>query len=189
MHGIVLVDSAGAQTIEYHVIDGAGDNVVDNSGNPVVAFLQSSTTVAPTFKFLVSYVSGSRVFTMADNINTGHQDWASVNPVDYESYLITGYKIRGEGSRKFQANVVDIYNNGLGAVDWQGVWDFATSGNTGKFTSRQRINFSDSGYSNLRKRLKIRGNGRTLQYKISSVNASPFDLIGWSSLETGNAKP
>jgi hypothetical protein len=36
------------------------------------------------------------------------------------------------------------------------------------------------------KRVKVRGHGIVLQYKVTSYPGQPFDIDGWSVFETGN---
>ncbi len=125
---------------------------------------------------------------MADQIDVNYIDWVSYDEVgmDYTSTFTTGYKIRGNAAMKFQSSCVFLYNEGNGIYDVQGIWDYAISGNTGKFTTRQRLTYDDASYSNLHKKIKIRGNGRTLQYKVTSVSGEPFQIIGWAAVEAAN---
>lgn len=192
IHGIFVIDAAGAQTIEYTVIDAATDTVIDAAGDTVVAYAQSASTVTASFKYLVSYpFSTSFKFTMADNFDTSYLDWTTYETtgIDYDSYFTTGYKIRGNAAMKFQSNYVFFYNEDNGVYDVQGIWDYALSGNTGKYTSKQRLTYDDAAFSNLHKKVKIRGSGRSLQYKVSSVTGEPFTIIGWSAVESANSIP
>jgi len=111
--------------------------------------------------------------------------------VSYDSYFITGYKVHGDANKKFQANYLNLYNETipeyLGSYDFQSVWDYAVDNVTGKYTQTQRITFDDSQYAYKTKRLKIRGNGKALQFKVNSVGNEPFSIIGWSGWETANS--
>ncbi len=115
-------------------------------------------------------------------------DWTSYDSVgvDYTSTFTSGYKIRGNAAMKFQSSYLFLYNEGNGVYHIQGIWDYATSGNTGKYTSKQRLIYSDSSYSNQHKKIKIRGNGRTLQYRVTSISGEPFTIIGWAAVEAPN---
>lgn len=188
VHGILLVDGAGANTIEYTVIDGSANNVIDALGNNVVAYGQSAATISPLFKYIVSQPFGSTFkFTVADQTDLSYLDWTTTDDdVDYDSYFIPGYQIRGQGAMKFQSPYVFFYHEGTGVFDVQGIWNYATSGNTGKYTSKQRLTFDETTYSNDMRKIKMRGNGRVLQYKITSVTGEPFNVIGWSSVQSGN---
>lgn len=189
IHGVFVTDAAGAQITEFTVIDAATDIVIDAASETVVAYAQSAATITPVFKYLVSYpYTSTYKFTMADQTDSSYTDWTSYDSVgtDYTSTFTTGYKIRGNAAMKFQSNYLFLYNEGNGEYDTQGIWDYATSGNTGKYTSKQKLIYNDSSYSNLHKKIKIRGNGRTLQYKVTSVPGEPFTIIGWSAIESAN---
>lgn len=177
------------------VIDSLGDFVIDSLGDPVITFSDSGSDVAQFDKFIVSYPdAGSYRFTFADRNNDNYRDWVAYDTtgVDYESYLITGFKLRGQAMRKFQNNYINVYSrlDDTVAYDFQGIWDFASTGNdTGRWSSKQRVIHDDLKYNNAQRRLKVRGHGKALQFKVSSVSGEPFDIIGWSSLQTVNTAP
>jgi hypothetical protein len=189
VHGIFVTDAPGAQITEYTVIDAAAETVIDAASEVVVAYAQSQSNIEPVFKYIVSYpFSGSYKFTMADKISTNYIDWFSYDSAgeDYDSYFITGYKIRGNAAMKFQSTYVFFYNEGNGRYDVQGLWNYAVLNSSGKFTSKQRLIYNDSSYSNAHKKIKIRGSGQTLQYKVTSVSGEPFMIIGWAAVEAVN---
>jgi hypothetical protein len=102
----------------------------------------------------------------------------------FTSYFVTGYRIHGEAIRKFQTNYVNFFSD-ADAEDTQfkvrGQWDFSTSGSSGRDSTVQVV----SGLFRAKpKRLKIRGHGRSMQFRIESVAGEPFSLIGWSAFET-----
>lgn len=191
LHGLCVVDAAGAQTVEFNVINGA-DSVVDGSSNQVVAYANSQSTVVPSFKYLVAYESGGDTyFTQAEALDTRYVDFYSYDEVgsDYESYFITAYQLHGQGAQRFQSPYLFIYNEGTGSYVIQGVWDFSVLDSTGKFTDPQTMIHNPTGYSVSKKKVKIRGSGRTLQYKVSSVSGEAFTLLGWAALESINQFP
>lgn len=177
------------------VVDNSDNTVINSIGNTVITFSASGTDVAQFDKFIVSYKSGSSYeFTFADRNNEEYVDWFTYDSqgVDYESFLVTGYKLRGQAMRKFQSNYVNVYSRLDSPVtyDFQGIWDFANTGSdTGRWSSKQRVSHRDLKYNNAQRRLKVRGHGKSLQFKVSSVSGEPFDIIGWSSLQTVNAAP
>ncbi len=117
-------------------------------------------------------------------------DWPEVTVgFNYESYFTSGYKVRGEAMRKFQSNYMQLYsrNSNPSTYDVHGKWDYSNSGNTGRWSSVQRVTQEDTNYAYRNKRLKMRGHGKALQFKVSSVDNEPFNIIGWSILETTNA--
>lgn len=178
-----------------NVIDSLGDLVKDSLGNQVIAFTESGNTDLQFDKYLVSYPEdGSWKFTFADRTNESYKDWVKFDNigVNYLSYFITGFKLRGQGIGKFQSNWVKIYSRLIDPVSYffQGLWDFATTGSgTGRWSSKQYVNHDIENYSNTSRRLKVRGSGVAMQFKVSSVDGEPFDIIGWSSLQTTNAAP
>lgn len=178
-----------------NVIDSLGNNVVDSLGNQVISFTESGSLNPQFDKFIVSYpFSGSYKFTFADRNDENYVDWKSYDSVgvNYDSYLITGYKLRGQAMRKFQSNYINIYSRLDTPVkyNFQGIWDFANTGSdTGRWSSSQQVTHTDLNYSNAQRRLKVRGHGKSLQFKLSSVAGEPFDIIGWSSMQTVNAAP
>lgn len=170
------------------------DLVIDSSGDQVITFSASGNVDQQFDKYLVSYEDGgSYEFTFANRTNDTYKDWESYDDfgVDYDSYLKTGFKLSGQALSKFQTNWVQIYSRLLAPVtyNFQGMWDYSTSGSTGRWSSSQQVNHTDTNYSNATRRLKVRGHGKALQFKLSSVGSEPFDVIGWSSLQSINAKP
>ena len=170
------------------------DLVVDSLGNQVITYSASGNNDQQFDKYLVSYWDGSNYkFTFANRTDDTYKDWESYDNfgIMYNSYLITGFKLSGTAISKFQTNWVNIYSRLETPVtyNFQGLWDFATTGNTGRWSSSQQITHTDTNYSNTSRRLKVRGHGKALQFKVSSVLDQPFDIIGWSSLQTINSAP
>ena len=195
IHGIVVVDSAGGATSENTVIDNALNTVIDDAGNTVVSYSLSSETVPPVFKYLASYASGSAdIFTVLEERGTEYMDYYEYDGVgvDYDSYFISGYRLRGQGIRKFQANYVYLFNNAVPSEYYfQAIWDYANTGDSGSWSSQahQVISVAEDDYDIKRRRLKIRGEGLALQFKVSSASGQPFSLVGWASSESANAAP
>lgn len=177
------------------VVDSLGNFVVDSLGNQVISFSASGNDDQQFDKYLVSYADGgSYEFTFADRLDDDYGDWGSYEdlPVFYDSYLITGFKLAGQAIRKFQSNWVDIYSRIESPVTYrfQALWDFANTGSgTGRWSVNQIVNHTDTKYSNSRKRLKVRGHGKAMQFRVSSINDEPFDIIGWTSMQTINGAP
>lgn len=109
----------------------------------------------------------------------------------YQSYFITGYKIHGETMKFVQPNYLMIYleqEENAGAF-LQAVFDFTTSNATGKWSTAQQIyNSTLTDRSINYRRLKIRGKGRSIQYRVVSERGKPFTIIGWGGFETANAE-
>ncbi len=155
-----------------------------------INYVSSPNTVAapdPTFKFLTSR---SGLFTFSEERDDTYVDFKSVDSVgtNFDSYFVTGYKLKGQGQRKFQPSYVYVYSQTEEptAYSIQGIWDYATSGNSGKYTQKQ-FSYLEKPYSGMIiKRHKMRGQGLVLQLKVDSVPGMPFDIIGWAVWETVN---
>lgn len=194
INGIAVTDSITGVTEVDNVIDGSSNNVIDGSGNNVIVFSTSGVTSASSDKYIVSYPdSGSYKFTFAETRNTDYLDWFQYDTigVDFTSYFISGYRLRGEGIRKFQSNWIKIFSKISEPVAYyfQGLWDYAQTGDTGRWSSKQYIAHSDTDYGYSARRLKVRGHGIVLQFKVESVSGQPFHVIGWVSHDTGNQFP
>lgn len=145
----------------------------------------------PCFKYLTSKPEGiTYSFTFAEEYDDSYLDWKSVDTVgkDYSSYFITGYKLRGQGLRKFQLGYIYVYSDAEvpTAYKIQGIWDYANSPNSGKYTNIQLITNALTRFGKIFRRHKIRGRGLALQLKISSATGMPFNISGWSVSDTVN---
>jgi len=195
VHGVLSSEIVTRPIQLNNVVDSSTDDVVDSLGNQVISFSASGNDAQQIDKYIVSYPdgSGSYKFTFANRTDDTYIDWFSYDNqgVNYDSYVITGAKLRGEGLRKFQNNWVDIYSRLDEAVTYkfQAIWDYANTGTTGRWSTNQLVSHSDLNYSNAPKRLKVRGHGRAMQFKVSSISNNPFDIIGWSSMQTVNGVP
>lgn len=195
IHGAIAVRSQGGQFTINNVSAAAGVNNVQAGGgaNQVIALVASTTTTGNSgtiVKYLCSYASGgSTLVTFAEEHQTTYLDWETIDAIgtDYISYFVSGYRIHGEAIRKFQTNYVNFFSD-ADDEDTQfkvrGQWDFSTSGSSGRDSTVQVV----SGLFRARpKRLKIRGHGRSMQFRIESITGQPFSVIGWSAFETANS--
>ena len=135
---------------------------------------------------LRSYRNGVRI---QDEKVSSETDSNASKAVNFESYFITGYKLYGQANRDFQSQYVNIYNEGTGVLYIQGVWDFSVQSSNGRMSTKQLCRYEDTDVSNQTKRVKIRGHGKSLQYKVSSQSSNDFNVIGWSSWITQNSTP
>lgn len=147
-------------------------------------------------KFLTLGLFGSEgqdAITFSQFNQSNYVDWTTYGGggTDYSSYFITGYRIRGDLLKKFQSDyVVVISEQEEGASCLiQGVWDYSNSPDTGLFTSSQQIFKTNTTKDYSRRKLKMRGNGYSLQFKFRSVSNAPFTIIGWASSDTGTNIP
>lgn len=198
IHGVVAVRTQGGTFTLSNVSAASGvNNVQAGSGaNQVIVFSAATNTTGNSgtiVKYLCSYaptgVGETSNLTFAESYQTTYQDWASTTAgtVDYTSYLVTGYRIHGEAIRKFQTNYVNFFSDSDATnttFKVRGQWDFSTSGSSGRDSTVQTV----SGLFKAKpKRLKIRGHGRSMQFRIESVTGQPFSVIGWSAFETSNS--
>lgn len=81
--------------------------------------------------YLTSYKSGSNdLYTFSQTWdNTSWLDWKAKDGVgqNYVSYYECGYRVHGEGAKRFQANYVFMYSNNSTPTQYtlQGFWNFA----------------------------------------------------------------
>lgn len=190
--GILSVQGYGSTPVNEQVIDNAGNNVTDNALSNVIVIGSTSAPVTALFKYTTVYGASFNLLTFAEMRNVNHIDWLSVpltnGGTDALAYFASGYRLRGDAQRKFQSNYITFYtrNETSSAFYVQGRWDYANSGDTGRWSSRQRIDISETAYSYAKRRVKIRGHGVALQYYIQSIPLRPLNLIGWSAWDTTN---
>src|ERR1700761_71618 len=153
-----------------------------------------ANTPEPGFWFSSSYnpnsVAGNYQHQFTKEFDTNYVDWGQTTPVNYQSYFVTGYKIRGQGIRKFQPQYIQVFsrtNNAPFAYYIQGLWDYANNRNSGRWGTNQYVENTSVLQDVVFRRHRIRGHGYTLQFKITSVDQQPFDIIGWSVIDTVNA--
>lgn len=131
--------------------------------------------------------------TVSQFNSTRYLDWYTFDNtgVNYSSYFITGYRIRGDLLRKFQSNYIIVITEteSDSSCFIQGLWDYTNTTANGRQTTSQQVYRDDSTYDYSRSKLKIRGNGYSLQFKFFSETGKPFTLIGWTTSDTGNNVP
>src|SRR6185312_4884677 len=108
--------------------------------------------------------------------------------INFDSYFITGYKLHGQGQKRFQLPYIYIYRKAETATAYviQSIWDYATSGRSGKYSAAQTVYNNKPYFGMIFRRHRLRGQGIVLQIKITSVDGQPFDIMGWSTFENLN---
>jgi hypothetical protein len=192
VNGLIAVQGLGADTTIENVVDSLGANVTTLSGENVQTSTVEPEALASVFKYLVSIDNGgTNEFTFAEVFSTTYKDWVAWtgDGINYTSYATSGYRVRGDAQRRFQSNYIMVFADidDPGTFDVQGIWDYATSGTTGDFTSKQRCTFTSTSRRYNYRKLKIRGMGLSVQFKFSSVTGEPFNITGWSVFESSNA--
>lgn len=131
--------------------------------------------------------------TYSDLKTDVYSDWVTYDAtgVAFDSYFVTGYMVDGETQRFIQGMYVFFfmdYTDVESSAYVQGVYDFTTSGDSGKWSTAQQIYNPDLAYRSISQtRRKIRGKGRCLQLRVTSDGTAPFSIVGWSVNETSNA--
>lgn len=188
LHSAVCVKGVGGVFENVNVISD-GDNVVSD-GNNVIIFQARSETINSIVKYVASDNAGDAISFAELRDETNYKDWVYVGSEgqDYDSYFISGYALRGEGARKQQTNYLNIFSKSEqdSMFKVRGLWNYAISGNSGKWSTSQTYTIPAGDFSIIRKRPKIRGHGFVCQYKIEKVENNPFFIVGWSAAETAN---
>jgi hypothetical protein len=169
---------------------------IDNNINSIasIVYVQNpggTNAPDPMIKYFCFSSEGSNPgFSFAEEWNEDYTDWVLTgNPVDYTSYFITGYKLRGKGIQKFQPQYIQMWSRvrPLSGYRIRGIWDYATNSTAGRYTQFQTIEVTDTNYRNMYRRHKIRGHGYSLQLQVNSISGKPFEIIGWAAIDTINA--
>lgn len=145
-------------------------------------------TPDPVFKYLCS---NNVDYTFADEHDERYKDWGSfLAAIDYSSYFVTGYQIRGQAQKIFFPGYVWMFSNSgtdiTTAYKFNSIWDYAINGDSGRWSSVTNVSIPNVNYGIIYKRHKVRGHGLALQFKIQSVSGQNFDIIGWSSSDNVN---
>lgn len=191
VRGIVSIDGASVQQSTESVLVGGDEVFVDT--DQVLSQRNTTRSVQSQFKYLAHVLDGHDTLgegiTFGGCLRTDYTDWVLLgSPSDYLSYVVAGYNVAGEGDKRFQSNYVttNYETQPDGRAYIQGLWDYATGGDTGRWTSKQQIISYEDDYRHRMAKRKIRGNGRALQVKYTSFSGSPFKINGWTIFITGN---
>jgi len=156
--------------------------------NGILYVSSPGTSVPPCFKYPAS--SNNNTFYYADEHDTSYKDWLTVvgGGVNYVSFFVTGYKVHGQAQRKFQIPYLYMYsvNDEPTSYKIQGQWNYAITGNSGKWSILQLVNINNPNFAFVMRRHRIRGQGLVLQFKLQSTDGEPFNIFGWSAYETQN---
>jgi hypothetical protein len=157
--------------------------------NKIVGVVSLIVEKSRTFKFAV--LSGSNM-TFGEYINESPVDFITSDNTPVSCSFITGYRIRGNLLNKFETNYLTVLTEpyvAQASCFVQGIWDYANDELTGRFTNPQQI-YRYLGYRNYqRSKLKMRGNGRALQFKFFNEAGKPFTIVAWAGFETASQVP
>ncbi len=174
------------------VVNSAAALVVDSTGTQVITRAATAAITGAAFRYLTTKNTAGTDFTTtwSTESDTSFVDWETPGTgVSFSSYFVTGYKLHGEAQRYFESNYLTIYFNDLsnGSCNFQAIWDYATSSSGGRFSDAKEVYRTRSNVSVQQARVKVRGRGRSLQFKFYSTAGKPFELLGWSAWETSNS--
>lgn len=189
---IIGIPGFTTDTTLEDVTDNSGVTVTTNAATTVQSEVQSASSQASTFKFLIKHNASDHI-TWGEIPSTLHKDWyqATGNTgVNFDSYFISGYSLKGAAHRKFNVPYITIFSKTTSdsSCTVQAVWDFINSG-TARISNAQQVYKARTTSDFTWRRLKIRGSGKSLQLKFTSDTDKPFNIIGWSKEEMINAKP
>jgi len=164
------------------------DNTQANINGILYVSSPSSTSAPPSFKYPASFNNNN--LTYADEHDTSYRDWNTLvaGGFNYSSFFVTGYKLHGQAQRRFQIPYIYMYSRNDEPTSYkiQGLWNYAISGNSGKWSTLQLVNNFNPNFGVIFRRHRIRGQGLILQIKLQSTDGMPFDVIGWSTFEQQN---
>lgn len=186
IRGIVALKGVGSSIAQENVVDNLGVDVTDSIGNVVTVSRIVSAPLATQFKYTTTF-SG---FTYAyANETTSAVDWETLGAVNSPAYFVSGYRIRGDAIKDQQNNYLNIFGltNPPSEIVVNGQWGYSTTAASNRWSVPQQVRFNHPQYSVTNKKLKIRGHGLVLQYRVESVGTEGFEIIGWSSQDSANA--
>ncbi len=194
VHSVFILENISGNPEEEQVFDEDDNEITVDLGDgdeDVFIFDISNFINTPKFKYVSSNPTETGYeFTFSEAWDEDYVDFADFEEQDFTSYFVSGYKVYGELSRRFQAPYVTILSKGPEATSYKfnGRWNYGNTGNSGKWSTQELVELDDSNFDYLRKRHKLRGFGRALQFKISSVPGEPFNIVGWNTTVTANQR-
>jgi hypothetical protein len=191
LRGIVSVEGTGSETGVVNVTDNDGVTVTSSVGD-VTVIATVTRPLNSIFKYLVSYDSGGdTVWTFAEEKNEGYFDWEILTGgQDYQSFFVTGFATHGEAIRKYQVHYVQIFcenENRQTQFKFRAIWDFAANATSNRWSPEQTITMLPLPFNVDSRKIKVRGHGKTCQFRVESVSGQPFDIVGWAAFETVNS--
>jgi hypothetical protein len=186
------------------VTDNLGTQVRTNLLDLVTAEAPVTREYSSVFKYFIKVRLPDNTWriSFAEERRNEYYDWISLNSVygtsdinyldDYESHFTTGYRLRGEGIKKFQSHFIQVFTEKSAEPTvyyFQALWDYAQNQNTNRWSSRQRVEIPGAEYKYQNRRLKVRGHGKACQYRFVSESGKPFAFIGWITMDSANQLP
>lgn len=132
-------------------------------------------------------IADSTTISFGDENDDTFVDWGSI---DFVSTFTTGYKLRGQGIKKFQPSYIQVYcrtNDSASSYRIQSLWDYSTSRSSGRWSSIQLVTNGLSRFGTVFRRHRLRGSGFAVQFKFLSASGLPFDIQGWAVADSSNS--
>lgn len=188
--GLLAVRKVGPEYAQATVTNNALAIVTASAGTVTSSVQIGVTAQDKVFKFLVTTTGGNATF--AEIGSESYVDWdGTAEEVSYNYGFTSGYRIRGDLLKNFQTNYLTVITDDIdnGSCYVQGVWDYSNSPDSGRYSNPQQVYRSRSLRDYQRSRLKMRGNGFSLQFKFFGESGKPFIITGWAGFETANTVP
>ena len=202
----------GASDTIFNVIDTAGDQVQDSSGNDVVVTRTGRALASSKVKLLVvDGTTGS--ITFAEFTDTEFTDWGDA---DYTSYAEGAYSFLGDLEMRKSVPYITTYlkttetgwmlndaGDGYDPIRDSGCfikayWDFKTEpvARSQQLYRRKYVPAVDTGdlanfdypTTVITSRVKIRGRGRTMRLRFESEAGKDFHLLGYNVIAASNGR-
>lgn len=159
----------------------ASNNACYVSGVQYIYYPNSLNSPDPSIKYLTT-VNNTNI-TFSEERDTNWIDFFSYDKVgvDYDSFFTTGYNLHGKGLLKWTNNYIYMYadNGSPYAYTIQAIWDYANTGNSGRYSNLQTVTNFNPNYNKIYRRHKLRGHGMAMQINVGSVSGQPFQFFGW----------
>lgn len=204
----VFLNGEDSLSIEFSVVDSAGNLVVDSAGDQVIISKIGTNLSSTTLKLTTVATSGS--ITFSGFTASSFLDWATEN---YSSYLVTGYNFNGDMTLPKSIQYLTPYfsvtessvvtsDDGISFIydrpsscKVEALWDFKrTTGTPAQQAYKPQYlpiptttGPFEYPYSVIKSRLRIRGRGQEVQLKFSGEQGYDFHILGYDVIV--GAKP
>lgn len=163
--------------------------VVTDLGVNVTVSTSVPTVVTAQFKYTTQL--GSVNISYAEPKDNVRRDWSTLifGGIAVPAHFTSGYRIRGDAMRDQQTNYITVYGtpDPLSRFTLRCIWDYAIDDTVHRWSNPQTVYMNDQKYEYRGKKLKLRGHGKSVQFRVDSVDDYDFNLIGWSTYDTVNS--
>lgn len=184
--GLVSVRQNEAIVEDSDLVTNLLDLITTNTGSQVyIEEFQGYVFSDQVFKFVTE--DGTNL-TFSDISSERYLDW---NTYPYDSFFVTGYRVRGEILKKSQTNYLSVITEDIeeGSCYVQPIWDYSNDHDSGRFGNPQQVYRSKTFRDYQRSKIKIRGNGYSLQFKFYGVSGKPYVITGWAGFDSTTGVP